>query len=62
MDSTVSFQCHFCGEPQEAVIDEEFGGQDFTVDCENCCRPMHVKVIVDGSGDAMSFHIEVDPG
>ena len=35
-------QCPFCGQTIELVIDTSVGSQQFTADCEVCCRPFEV--------------------
>ena len=43
MDSEFIF-CPYCGQQMELVIDLSAGSQDFTTDCEICCRPFEVRV------------------
>jgi Cysteine-rich CPXCG len=35
-------QCPFCGQSFEIVVDTSTGFQQFTTDCEVCCRPFEV--------------------
>jgi len=35
-------QCPFCGQGFELVIDTSQPTQQFTTDCEICCRPFEV--------------------
>ena len=37
-----SIQCPFCGQSFELVIDTSIESQQFTTDCEICCRPFEV--------------------
>ena len=42
MQVTESIQCPFCGQSFELVIDTSVESQQFTTDCEICCRPFEV--------------------
>ena len=37
-------QCPYCGQVNELAIDTSVSSQDFTTDCEVCCRPFQVSV------------------
>ena len=37
-----SIQCPFCGQCIELEVDTSVGSQQFTTDCEVCCRPFEV--------------------
>lgn len=53
--------CHFCFEkiPLELFI-EEGEKQDFIVDCEVCCHPLHI--IAEWNDEDEEFEVEVDAG
>ena len=36
--------CPYCGQEFELVIDTSTESQQFTTDCEICCRPFEVRV------------------
>ena len=36
--------CPFCGQQLELVLDLSAGHQQFTTDCEVCCRPFEVRI------------------
>jgi hypothetical protein len=42
MEEFVDIQCPFCGQTFEVVVDTSIASQQFTTDCEVCCRPMDV--------------------
>jgi hypothetical protein len=42
MEEFVDIQCPFCGQTFEVVVDTSLASQQFTTDCEICCRPMDV--------------------
>ena len=36
--------CPYCGEPCLLAIDRSVGDQQYTEDCQVCCRPMVVNI------------------
>lgn len=40
MLETESYNCPYCGEPAEAVLDLSGGDQSYIEDCPVCCRPI----------------------
>lgn len=45
--------CPYCGASVETSIDLGGGGvQEYVEDCEVCCRPWSVRVVLDGEGQA----------
>ena len=44
MQISETIQCPFCGQDFELLIDTSVHTQQFTTDCEVCCRPMAVSV------------------
>jgi len=44
MEIFESVQCPFCGQTFEIVVDTSGGSQQFTIDCEICCRPFEIAV------------------
>ena len=43
MQVSESIQCPFCGQSFDLVIDTSVASQQFTTDCEVCCRPFEVQ-------------------
>jgi hypothetical protein len=43
MEAAAAIQCPFCGAYFELTIDTSVGSQQFTTDCEICCRPFEVR-------------------
>ena len=43
--------CPYCGEPIELLLDGSAGEQGYVEDCPVCCRPIEVRVGVDGEGE-----------
>jgi len=42
------FHCPYCGSPNFLTIDYSGGNkQEFVNDCETCCKPMLIKIIVE---------------
>ena len=48
----VSIQCPYCGEIIEVVVDCSEPRQEYTEDCEVCCRPIAIFVTV-AEGDSV---------
>lgn len=44
--------CPYCGEAIELLVDSSLGQQDYIEDCQVCCRPMEVSVMVNAEGEA----------
>jgi hypothetical protein len=44
MQDAASIQCPFCGQCFELAVETSQAEQQFTVDCEICCRPMAVSI------------------
>ena len=47
---TASGFCPYCGEPIELIIDCSIVEQEYQEDCEVCCAPMLISVLVDEQG------------
>lgn len=46
--------CPYCGQPTFVPVDRDGGGtQAFVSDCEVCCRPMEVRVIIASDGSTV---------
>ncbi len=43
-----TYQCPYCGEPVEAVLDLSGGDQQYVEDCPVCCRPIIFDLQTDG--------------
>lgn len=48
--SSSMIACPYCGENIELVIDCSIPEQDYIEDCEVCCRPINLSVLVDEKG------------
>ncbi len=44
------YQCPYCGESAEALLDLSGGDQQYVEDCPVCCRPAVFDLSVDGEG------------
>jgi len=42
MQETATVQCPYCGQNCEVELDATVSNQQFTTDCEVCCRPFSV--------------------
>jgi len=46
----VEVACPYCGENIELLVDCSLEMQGYIEDCEVCCRPMTVNVVLEESG------------
>ena len=44
--------CPCCGERISVVVDHSLGDQEYVEDCEVCCRPLVLDILVGPDGDA----------
>jgi hypothetical protein len=51
MVESLSASCPYCGESIELLVDASAGSQRYVEDCQVCCRPMVVTVLVDAAGE-----------
>ena len=47
--------CPYCGEAIEVLIDPQEAGQQYTEDCQVCCKPILFNVSVDSMGNLSVF-------
>ncbi len=47
---TYSVRCPCCWEMIELIVDCSAGSQEYTEDCEVCCRPITVSIGIDADG------------
>jgi len=57
VEVTESIQCPFCGQTFELAIDTSIATQQFTTDCEVCCRPFEVFAECE-PGEVVSIEIQ----
>lgn len=50
-------RCPFCGEPITILVDASAGAQSYIEDCQVCCRPMQVTIVVE---DDVVDSVQVD--
>jgi transcription elongation factor Elf1 len=51
-----SFQCPYCASMISTLVDLTAGNeQDFTIDCDVCCRPILISVTIE-DGAVSDFH------
>ncbi|MEO6263894.1 MAG: CPXCG motif-containing cysteine-rich protein [Luteimonas sp.] len=48
---SVDIQCPYCGESIEIFIDDSAGDQRYIEDCQVCCRPITIAVMLDDDGE-----------
>lgn len=59
MQMTESICCPWCGQSFELAVDTSAGPQEFTTDCEICCRPMLVAVECE-PGEILGLDVRCD--
>ena len=60
MLETELYDCPYCGEPAEAVLDLSGGDQSYIEDCPVCCRPISFSLQTDGQEWMLEVHAEND--
>lgn len=45
MEISETIACPYCGQRQGLVLDTSIPDQQFTSDCEVCCRPFEVRAV-----------------
>lgn len=51
--SEQNISCPYCGESISVLIDDSLSEQSYVEDCQVCCRPILLDVIVDTDGDVV---------
>lgn len=46
-----SIDCPYCGESIEILIDASIPSQRYIEDCQVCCRPITLSVVIDEEGE-----------
>lgn len=49
--STKTIGCPYCGETIEILVDQSLPDQEYVEDCQVCCRPIVLNVLIDMQGD-----------
>ena len=55
-----NYQCPYCGEPVEALLDLSGGDQHYIEDCPVCCRPIQFELQADGDSWDLQVRREDD--
>jgi hypothetical protein len=50
--SAKTISCPYCGEHIDILIDGSLPEQEYVEDCQVCCRPILLSVMIDAGGDA----------
>ena len=50
--ASAAVRCPWCGERFETAVDASAGDAEYVEDCQVCCRPIVIRLHVDGDGDA----------
>ena len=54
----VDVQCPYCGETLTTRLDLSAGSQSYVEDCQVCCQPMQMSVVVAGDGSLEAVSAE----
>jgi hypothetical protein len=57
LEGTTTISCPYCNSDTLVILDGMDGEFDLVSDCENCCRPINVKAVVEG-GQVVSIEGE----
>ena len=49
--SETPISCPYCGESISVLVDDSIPEQSYVEDCQVCCRPIVLDVVVDLDGD-----------
>ncbi|WP_263147610.1 CPXCG motif-containing cysteine-rich protein [Pseudomonas sp. RIT-PI-AD] len=60
MLETQMYDCPYCGEPVETLLDLSAGDQQYIEDCQVCCRPIVFDLRTDGREWTLDVHAEDD--
>lgn len=60
MLETQAYECPYCGEPVEAVLDLSAGDQQYIEDCPVCCWPIVFALATDGEDWSLDVRREDD--
>jgi len=47
--------CPYCGEIIEVAVDTSGGSQTYIEDCQACCRPIVMRLVVDEGDDSFDL-------
>ncbi len=56
----ITLHCPYCGEAFETQADTSAGSQRYVEDCAVCCRPIEVRLQVDGEGGLLGVDAGTD--
>ena len=49
--SETNISCPYCGESISVLVDDSLPEQGYIEDCQVCCRPIVLDVMIDPDGD-----------
>jgi len=59
VEESADVQCPYCGQSFGLVIDTSYPHQQFTTDCEVCCRPFEVIAECE-NGEIVSVNVSAN--
>ncbi len=58
LERFVQIACPYCGESYGVLIDLSAGSQSYVQDCEVCCQPITLNLLVDQNNEFVSLKTE----
>jgi hypothetical protein len=55
LTGVIEVACPYCGEGFATAIDLSAGSQSYIEDCQVCCQPIEMRLVVDARGALESF-------
>ena len=49
--TSAHIECPYCGESLEIVVDASVRQQDYIEDCQVCCKPITLRILIDDEGE-----------
>ncbi len=58
LERFVQISCPYCGESYGVLLDLSAGSQSYVQDCEVCCQPITLNLVVDENNEFVSLEAE----
>lgn len=55
LSKTIDYDCPYCGEINQTIVDVPTVCPDLVEDCRVCCQPILIGVDVDETGEVAAF-------
>lgn len=51
-----NISCPYCGETIAILVDTSISEQSYTEDCQVCCQPISLDILIDSDGDTAEVY------